>query len=432
MVKRLLFRLFHPLWQLADLLTPKRPDYWAFTTHHLHTDRFIENQRALFEHIKAEPDIRKIVFYRGTPTDFQIENAVNYEIVRHGTLRGLYLLARCKVVFLTHSISMDYSLRWEGKRFSVLRLAMNNRVVVNLWHGIPLKRLLYAANDATFRHTDRVRYRMQERLGYAGLIASSDIDSYAMSAMFYPLNYRQIWTTGLPRNDFLTQDEDRLPRYIRDSLQSVRRIRQGKKLVVYAPTYRQTDVSSSARYYQFSPDEIKALKAVLHAHGAILGYRPHYFRNSTAYFNLDRYVDDESIFDLSQNVVPEFSALARECDLLITDYSSVYIEALYLGKPVICFGYDLEHYMTCEDGLLYDMALAFPGPVVKRLDELLTAIADGLHSDSARTEKEQATARKLFFKYNDAMNSHRVTAEVLQRLSIQTAPGYLEKTRSGQ
>jgi CDP-glycerol glycerophosphotransferase (TagB/SpsB family) len=411
-LRMLLFRFLHPLWRLADFLIPKHPRYWAFSTHHLHGDRFIENQRAMFEHVKADPAIRKFVFYRGSCADFQIEDAVNYCVVRHGSLRALYCLARCKVVFLTHSISMDYAFRWGGRHFSVLKLALSRHVVVNLWHGIPLKRLLYAANEQTFRHTDRVPYRTRERKGYAGLIASSDIDSYAMSAMFYPLTYRQVWTTGLPRNDFLAMKEHRLPRYIRDSLEQVRRIRQEKKLVIYAPTYRQTAVSASASYYRFSDDEIRALKAVLRDNGAILGYRPHYFRNTSNYFNLDRYIDDELIFDMSQEVVPEFSALARECDLLVTDYSSVYIEAIYLGKPVICFGYDIEHYKAHEDGLLYDMDLVFPGPVVTRFDALTAAIEEALRAGQDQVSQAQATARKIFFKYGDADNARRVAEKV--------------------
>src|SRR5690606_15865554 len=135
---RVLFPLFHLFWRLLDFLCPKRPDYWAFSTHHLHTDRFIENQRAMFELVKGDPGIRKIVFYRGKTPDLQIEDAVRYDVIRHGSLRGFLLLAHCKIVFLTHSISMDYSLRWEGRRFSILKLALHNRIVVNLWHGIPL------------------------------------------------------------------------------------------------------------------------------------------------------------------------------------------------------------------------------------------------------------------------------------------------------
>ena len=416
-MRALLFSILHPLWRLVDLLTPKRPDYWAFATHHLHTDRFIENQRALFEHVKADPTLHKVVFYRGPPPDLRIEGAVNWEAVRHGSLRGFCLLARCKVVFLTHSIAMDYSLRWNGGRFSVLKLALKRRCVVNLWHGIPLKRLLYAANEDTFRHTDRVPYRAQERRDYAGLIASSDIDSYAMSAMFYPLNYRQMWVTGLPRNDFLALPEAQLPSYIRSSLTRIRHLRNERKLGVYPPTYRQTDVRRSARYYQFSDDEIARLKSLLQAQNAVLAYRPHYFRNSSEYFNLDRYVDNEYIFDASQAAVPEFSALARELDVLVTDYSSVYIDALYLGKPVICFGYDLAHYRSYEDGLLYDMNLAFPGPITEDFDDLLSAIGSRLTMDPARTACEQETARKLFFKHNDTLNSSRVAERVRRSLA---------------
>lgn len=415
-----LFFLLHPLWRLIDMCAPKRADYWAFSTHHLHTDRFIENQRAMFEAVKEDPSIRKIIFYRGPTPDFQIENATHYDIVRHGTLRGLLLLVRCKVVFLTHSISMDYSLRWSGRRFSILKLATHNRLIINLWHGIPLKRLLYTANEATARHTDRVKYRMQERRGYAGLIASSDIDSYAMAAMFYPLNYRQIWNTGLPRNDFLAQEEDRLPRYIRESLTLIRQKRQDRKLVLYAPTYRQTAVSDSAHYYQFSENEIERLKAILRAHNAILGYRPHYFKNDKQYFNMDQYIDGELILDMSQNIVPEFSALARECDILITDYSSVYIEALYLDKPVICFGYDIEQYKANEDGLLYDMDLAFPGPVSETFDSLLQELDLELGDANTDARQKRNISRKLFFKHNDTLNAVRVKHEIdrhLQRLS---------------
>lgn len=416
MIEKALFALFHPFWRLYDLIISKRNSHWAFTTHHLHSDRFIENQRAMFEHVKTDPTIRKIVFYRGAGGDFNIENAVNFELVRHGTLRGLMLLARCKVIFLTHSVAMDYSLRWGGGGFSVLKLALSKRIVINLWHSISLKKLLYVANAGIHKHTERVKYRREERLSYTGLIASSDIDSYAMSAMFYPLNYRQVWITGLPRNDFLTLEEDRLPKYIRDSIALIRRITEGRKLILYAPTYRQTHVCETAHYYQFSDDEIARLRNVLRKNSAVLGFRPHYFRNSKECFNLDEYVDNDLIFDMSQAVIPEYSALARECHLLITDYSSVYIEALYLSKPVVCFGYDIDHYKAHEDGLLYDLDLVFPGPVTRHFEELVSAIESRLDLPPSVVAQEQRTAKKIFFKHNDAMNSHRVKSEILKRL----------------
>lgn len=415
-VKPIIFKLLHPFWRVIDFFTPKKPDYWAFCTHHLRSDQFTENQRAIFELIKSDASIYKIIFYRGQSANLYIENATNYRVVRHGSLTGFFLLLRCKVVFLTNSIAMEFSLRWADNQFSILKVSNKNRIIVNLWHGIALKRLFFTANEETFKYTTRVKHRTQERKHYAGLVASSDIDSYAMAAMFYPLNYQQIWLTGLPRNDFLTQAEALLPRYIQDSLEQIRQIKQDKKLIVYAPTYRQTSVSETAHYYQFTQAEIDTLKQLLREQNAVLGYRPHYFKNAEQYFNLDQFIDNELIFDVSQAVVPEYSALARELDVLVTDYSSVYIEALYLSKPVICFGYDIEHYRTQEDGLLYDMDLAFPGPVVKRFADVLTAIKEKLQANTQDIKREQVTAKQLFFKYDDAQNSKRVVERIFERL----------------
>jgi CDP-glycerol glycerophosphotransferase len=414
--KKWILFFLRPLWFLLDVFMPKRSNYWAFSTHHLHAGRFIENQRAMFECVKNDPSIRKVIFFRGEREDFRIQNAVNYEIVEHGTLRGVWLLMRCKVVFLTHSISMDFSLRWGERGFFILPLAMRRRVVVNLWHAISLKRLYYTANEETRMHTDRVRYRNRERSGYAGLIASSDIDSYAMAAMFYPLNYLQVWCTGLPRNDFLTCDEEKLPHYILDSIEKIRNLQKKRRLVVYAPTYRQTSACEGAYYYQFSDIEIDRLKALMRKHGAVFAYRPHYFKNSSQYFNLDIYIDEDLIIDLSLSAVPEFSAVARECDLLITDYSSVHLEALYLGKPAVCFAYDLDSYKRQQDGLLYDLSLVFPGRICESFDAMLEAVDEQLGGEQGERALLTETARKMFFEYRDGKNSERVYKRVLQAL----------------
>jgi len=60
--------------------------------------------------------------------------------------------------------------------------------------------------------------------------------------------------------------------------------------------------------------------------------------------------------------------------------------------------------------------MAFPGPVVKHFDELLSAIESQLCLDTGDIEREQAVARRMFFKYSDASNSRRVKEEVLRRL----------------
>ncbi|CAM5202742.1 CDP-glycerol glycerophosphotransferase OS=Castellaniella defragrans OX=75697 GN=HNR28_002886 PE=3 SV=1 [Castellaniella denitrificans] len=411
------FYLRRLFWRCADFLIRKDANCWAFATHHIRTGEFIENQRAVFEHMKSDATVRKIVFYRGKLSDPGVEDAVGYEFVRHGTLRGLLLLARCKVVFITHSISMDFSLRWGARSFLVLPIATRNRVVVNLSHGVSIKRLLYTSNKAMLAYHDRVAYRGAERRGYAGMLAASDVDGYVMASMYYPLNYHQIWTTGIPRHDFLVMEEAHLPAYVRQSVTRIREVARGRRLVVYAPTYRQTNVSPTAYYYQFRHDEIERLEAVLKVHGAVLGYRPHYFKNSSDYFNMGEYVDGETILDLSQAVVPDVSALIRECEAVITDYSSVYTEALYLGKPGLCFAYDLEEYNQNQDGLLYDPDLIFSNRVFRNFDALLAGL-DACLRRPPETAGQSGLTRRLFFRFDDDRNARRVCDRVKAHLRL--------------
>ncbi len=398
------------IWKILDFFVPKKKNVWAFATHHLRSTKFVENQRAIFEFIKKDSAIKKIIFYRESDSEIDIQDAANYELVKQGTIKAYYLLLSCKVVFVTHSLSMDFSIRFGKRGFVPLKVNLKKRVVVNLWHGISMKRLLYAANDNTRKRTDRSSFRQYERKFYTGLITSSEVDGLVMAAMFYPLNYTQIWTTGLPRNDFLLMDTEKLPLYIRNSVRNLQKIKQAKKLVVYAPTYRQTAISENAYYYQFNENEIQKLKDILEKNNAILGYRPHYFKNDEKYFNLDQYIDDKLIFDCSQNIIPEFSALARECDVLITDYSSVALETLYLDKPNLSFAYDLKNYKTEQDGLIYDLNMIFSGKVFKSFEDLINELDRQLER-SEKTEANEIT-KNLFFNYRDCNNSERVVEKV--------------------
>lgn len=417
MIKKLYYNfLIIPLFRIFDFFTPKNDNYWAFCVHHIKSNQFIENQRAMFEEVKKDKKIKKIIFTRDDSKDFNLENYTNTTIVKIHTLKGLYLLSKCKVIFLTHSISMDLSIRYGNKLFSIIKPKLSNRIIVNLWHGIPLKRLLALTNENIQKITNRVSYNRKERASYSGLIVSSDIDSYAMATMFYPIKYKNIWLTGLPRNDFLLQSLDEVPRYIKEDVFKIEKIKKNKKLILYAPTYRQSHVLDDCDYYQFNSQEIENLKDLLIKNNAILGFRMHYFRNSNSLFNLEDFIDNELFFDLGHNTINEISAAIRCSDIVITDYSSVYIDALYLNKPVFSFAYDLENYKNNQDGILYDLELAFPSKVVTQFDNLLDELEMELISNRQTNSQKYKDTKKIFFKYIDNANSSRVLDKINQIL----------------
>lgn len=401
-------RLLLPLWWLLDQLLWKRHDCWGFFIHPIKSNQFIENSRAVFEQVKGDPEIRKFIFTRAeSAVDLHLDGACNTAVINLQSLTGLFSLARCGVFLLTNSVALDMSWRWPNGGFSVLKANLSRRIVVNLWHGIPLKRLFVLANPALQKSADRVAFRRVERAYYQGLVCSSDVDSYAMAAIFYPIAYSRLWLTGLPRNDFLRMPEALLPAFLRAEAEVVRRAKRGRRLVTYAPTFRENGIAA-ASCYQFSDSEVQRLKALMVKHQAVFGFRMHYFRKGEQLFNMEQFVDGETIVDLGHEVVHEIAPVLRESDLVITDYSSVYIDALYIDKPVFSFAYDLEHYQSHQNGLLYDMDLAFPGPVTGSFDDLLEALDQELSCPQQVQSDRYRLVKKLFFKYQDDRNAERV------------------------
>lgn len=404
--------LILPLWKIADGIVPKNPTYWGFSVHHIKSDQFIENQRAVFEALKRDKSIKKIIFTRNDFKDFAIFDAENYEILPLYSYKGLILFARCKVLFITHSIAMDYSKRIGKKLFCPIKPWLKRRVIVNLWHGIPLKRLLALANEEVRKRTDRSAFRRKERRYYAGLIASSDIDSYAMATMFYPIKHKNVWVTGLPKNDFLLQPSKKLPPNMNESLLKIAALKKDKKLILYAPTYRQTALDQSEGYYRFSENDLHQLHHFLEKNGAVLGLRMHYFRNDGAINEIEQMVDNVTIFDLGHAEFPEISMVIRSSDYVVTDYSSIYMDALYLNKPIFSFAYDLDNYQMYQDGLLYDMKIAFPGPVKRLFSEIIECLQDEINSPKQIASSRYQAVQKMFYQYIDVNNSYRVIEQV--------------------
>ncbi|HBN54881.1 MAG TPA: teichoic acid biosynthesis protein B [Stenotrophomonas sp.] len=398
-------------WRLLDMLTPKRLDHWALFDHPLKRGQFIENARAVYEHIRADPAVQVCIFVRGGTRPRDIVESASVRIVALDTLAGLWMLARCGVLLLTNSTALDMSLAWRGGGYSAPRPALRRRVVVNLWHGIPLKRLFALANPAQRRAGDRDAFRRRERGFYAGLVASSETDARSMAAIFHPIAAANVWITGLPRNDFLRMPEAQLPAGLDRQLAGLRALRRGRRLLLYAPTYRDGSAGNGP-CYRFSDAEVAALKQLLRRHDAVLGIRNHYVARAAVPLDPARHLDDDLLLDLGHARFEEIAPLLREASLVITDYSSVYIDALYLGLPVVGFAHDLADYSTHQNGLLYDLDLAFPGPVTTTFVALIDALDAALSAPAFQPDARYQRARRLFFRHDDAGNTHRVVEHI--------------------
>lgn len=371
---------------LLEFILPKNKNYWCFCTWqgYPHT---MDNPRAVFEVVKNDPEITKIILLKDDGVCSP--EGVNVKFIDAESIKGAYYTARSKVILLGYSLPGLSS-------YSYLLTARHT--IIQLWHGIPLKRIGMLFPEE--------RFWPKETAKYAATVCSSTSDKSFMKQVFSPIAETRVWQSGLPRNDIILMDEKKLPGDYMSMLQTVRERINGRTLVLYVPTWR----IDSANRYDFSDNELARLNKVLEAHDAVLAIRGH--SNVRANQLMDLQSSDTRIIDV--NNVPDVNILLRLTDVLITDYSSIYIDFLVTGKPILHFTYDLEEYYK-ERGFLYDINDAFASQEVLSFDQLLNNLDETLGKGIADVDRYERV-KKLFHEYVGPENVEAGSVSVVENI----------------
>lgn len=342
---------------------PKRENLWCFCTWNNDLPHTIDNPRGVFEAVKADASIAKIVLLKpchAGKTPSSEGNRVTF--VQVESLKGAYLLARSRVVFLGYSLT---GLCSYGRHLT------RRHAIIQLWHGIPLKRIGKLFPGESFWDAETPKY--------SATVCSATRDQGFMSAAFAPTP--NVWLTGLPRNDLILKPENQLPADYRAQLDELRQRIGGRKFILYAPTWR----DDNSGIYPFSDTQLATLKSFLTAHHAVIGVRAHSNRRPGPGAGHEEL--GESLFFV--NDIPDANLILRLTDVLITDYSSIYIDFLVTGRPILNFTYDLDSYVK-ERGFLYELAQAMPDAPFLSFEDLLTrldAALDGERTNDAQYSK---------------------------------------------
>jgi CDP-glycerol glycerophosphotransferase (TagB/SpsB family) len=246
----------------------------------------------------------------------------------------------------------------------------------------------------------------REHQKFFSVIASSSSDRMAMAAAFYPVSYNDVWVTGLPRHDFIVRKKSKLPIDLQDEMKRLRKKLKGRKLILFAPTFRN---DSDDGYYFYTLKEKRQLYKLLKDNNAVLGIREHMADAKHAYSNE---LKDDNIIDLSSKNYSNIEILYRLADILITDYSSCFIDFMLTGKPMLSFAYDLEKYAEKERGFFYDIDLVFPGKICKDFNALYENLEKLLIYPVTNKDPLYDFKRRTFFDNMDDQNSKRVVDRV--------------------
>ncbi len=102
----------------------------------------------------------------------------------------------------------------------------------------------------------------------------------------------------------------------------------------------------------------------------------------------------------------------KECNMIITDYSSIIFDVVYLDKPAIFFQYDQDMYNKYR-GSYVDLETELPGEVTHNPEELINAIKRMIDANFVVNE-DYIIKSKRYFDFYDSNNSQRIYEEILK------------------
>jgi CDP-glycerol glycerophosphotransferase len=293
--------------------------------------------------------------------------------VNRGGFRFAYTLARAKYLVTNGNFPTEYEKR-------------PGSVHVQTKHGTPLKTMgldIRKKRPKEMNWTD-----FAERCRRWDFVISSNPYSSRIWRQGFPYTY-EVLEIGYPRNDMLfnssAADVDRIRKKIG--------VPEGKKIALYAPTFRDRDRNTSGLNKAEIFDPVRVAKALGPDYALVI--REHYFNTpgGTA-----RTIINASDYPKSNDVV-------LIADLLITDYSSIMFDYACLNRPIVIYAYDIDNYIE-ERGMYLDLAKIAPGSMVYNQNELLQCLENGTY-DSAESQRKLTEFRNEFCPWDDGYATDR-------------------------
>lgn len=276
-------------------------------------------------------------------------------------------------------------------------------LTVNLWHGIPWKKIGLDTLSGASALRKLYGYYIQKSQGTDLYLATSDDLAKIFVEKFYA-DPKGVILAGYPRNTIF---------YSASSVAACREkaVSQIKKnlgiqddsvkIITYMPTFR--DKTQKV----FSFEELAAdarLNDILERHNAVVVQRAH-FVSSQRNADADK-ANAGKITSLDGITSQELLAAT---DLLITDYSSCFFDYLVLDRPIIHHLYDYEYYANQDRGLYYSKEEVACGDVSQTTDDLLDYLEANL-AEPDRNAQLRKLRRQQHMRY-EAPDSCRVIYE---------------------
>lgn len=385
--------LLHPIY-LVSCLFPRSRNIWTFGSGD--GQRFADNPKYFFLYTanKKRGNIRAIWISRDKNIVKKLREE-KYEAYYNLSLKGIYYALKAKYFITdTSSFALNYWLSGRAK-------------IINLWHGIPLKKIGYDAKKGkgSVCYHSRGIVKLLHKLNtpwlfekyFRIIITSSNLENIFISAL--KSNKKNIAITGYPRNDIFFDWIKNCDLGANKSiLNDIKKYKEKNKILFYLPTFRDT----GGNPFKEAKMDLHKFNQFLISHNLIFIAKFHPLSKIND-FNADEY---KNIVLLSSET--DIYPILKFTDLLITDYSSVYFDFLLSEKPILFFPYDLKKYISKDRELYFNYDNFTPGKKSYNFKNLLVDIENILIKEVDEYKDERNKIKEFCYKYKDGKSAKRI------------------------
>ena len=330
---------------------------WVFGA--LEGKKYDDNSRYMFEYMSnVFPHDYRCVWLTNNENTLQLLRNRGREVYLNGSWKGKWMQLRAGVAFYTHGL-IDFGL------FPLL----GGAEIVALWHGMGFKHIYNGKYDGWKLKAKRCLDHLFSWT-YRTITPITSRYSVEWVKRMFTLNPNHIYITGQPRNDaYKMVDRCKILREIG--------IDDKKKVVVYMPTYRHQSLGTDAvEKIVRGLYEDENLSKVLSDQGFVFLVKLH---------PLTPHVDlpsRDNFKVLSYEEISDNQQLMGASDVLVTDYSSCFVDYALLRRPLIFYMPDMEEFFEksekLDDGFLdlakKNMAVTIKDLTDKIIEQSLAAV----------------------------------------------------------
>ena len=382
--------------RILGLFLKTRKDVWLIGMVDGGGSAFPANCWYLLKYLKtSHPEIKPIVIYVSDSIKEKCDE-LGVECAEANSIAALRAALIAGAYFITTDLHHDIP---NYNPFKGLK--------IHLWHGVPLKKIYYSSEKLIrINRQYRLRYFIKKILfgffppeKYDAIVYTSENFKEIMGSAF---KNRNLILTGQPRDDVFYQDVDRVQvlKFLEIDSTDTK-----IKIISYLPTFRDSD-SRDNEYYLLQ--QCKLADAYLEENNIYIVQKNHSSKLTKSFREGRRIYLSEGI---------DTQTLLKVSDILITDYSSVFIDFLHLKRPIIFYPYDLEEYQSKDRELYFNYfdEVITPGPKVRNESELFEVIKN-IISNEQEAKTQLGKSLDFYHKYHDGKNSKRVVEEIKCRL----------------